>query len=505
MEVFGMDVSVWNILLTVFIIWIVSIIFEWVQILLWRRKYKLIGRFPFPLFGTMPYIWFKDYMDLEKETIEKYGPVSFGSFGALNVMDVSDPDILKQIFIKEHFNFMNRYSFGFEPHPLDKMLITLKDTDWKRVRNIMTPTFSAGKLKKMTPEMNHCTRLLINGLVEKSKAGEVVDVRKHFGCFTMDVIAGTAFGIRPDSYNNPEDSFVMLAQKVFGQNTLGPTVLLAMLFPRFTKLLVKLFNISVFYPLDSVKFFSDVIRNIIKERKEKNDTGRSDLLQLMLNAELVEDGQTKTKLTEDEILAQGFIVFVAGYETTAALLGFMSYVLATQPDIQDKLIAEIDEKVPNDESDIKYDTVMDMPYLDQVINETLRMYPPVGRMDRAVGVEEGVQINGYSFPSGTSVGFSIYMMHHNKKYFPEPDAFKPERFSAEEKAKRDPIVFMPFGHGPRNCIGMRLASVEVKIAIVGMLRKLRFVKCEETEENLQLDILSFVKPKNPIKVKVELR
>ncbi|XP_053373575.1 cytochrome P450 3A2-like isoform X2 [Mercenaria mercenaria] len=442
--------------------------------------------------------------------LQKYGPVSAGSVGKMKIISVADIGLMKKIFVKEHVHFQNRFTIdSFDPWPMNKTLLSLKDEQWKRVRNIITPTFSAGKLKKMTKEINYCAELLTSGLIEKAKSGEEVDSRKHLGCYTMDVIASTAFGIRTDAYNNPDDSFVSLAQKVFGSSSFNPIALLAMLFPNLAGFLVKMFGISVYYPKDSLAFFVDVIKKIIKERQEKEDTERTDMLQLMMNAELqvgTEDGtQSVKKLSLDELLGQGIIGFVAGYETTALLMTYLSYVLATHPDVQKKLQDEIDEHVPAEATEVSYDVVMEMPYLDQVINETLRMYPPVTKMNRTTPKHEDVEIDGHWFPRDTMISYSIWQVHHCLGLYPEPEKFIPERFSSEEKAKRDPFVFMPFGHGPRNCIGMRLALLEAKIATVAVLRKLKFVKCAETEEKLQLIKESFLRPKNPIKVGVVLR
>lgn len=284
--------------------------------------------------------------------------------------------------------------------------------------------------------------------------------------------------------------------------------LFSVYFPRVTKFVLDLFNTSAFYPVDSLGFFTNVIKELIEDRKKEVDTHRVDLLQLMLNAELQDeagDSQTVKRLTIDELLGQGFLVFIAGYETTASLLSYVAYVLATNPDVQDKLIKEIDEQIHNIDTDVKYETVMEMKYLEQVINETLRHYPPVARMDRTTSKDQDVQIDGHWFPANTLVGFSIYLMHHLPQYWPEPDKVKPERFSPEEKAKRDPFVFMPFGQGPRNCIGMRLALLEAKIAVIHTLKKVKFVQCKETQVPLELIHETFLRPKDPIKVGMQLR
>ncbi|WAR24163.1 CP3A2-like protein, partial [Mya arenaria] len=182
--------------------------------------------------------------------------------------------------------------------------------------------------------MNSCAELLVAGLLEKANSRAVIDPRvtyiincRHFGCYTMDVIASTAFGIVTNAFNNPDDPFV-----------------------------------PAHY--DS----------------NHKPASRVDLLQLMLNAELQDDeneSKATKRLSVEELTGQMLIVIVAGYETTASLLQYVAYVLTTNPDVQDKLLTQIDNCISEDVSELMYDVIQDMPYLDQVINETLRMYPPL--------------------------------------------------------------------------------------------------------------------------------
>lgn len=509
MEILGVTFTLFNVLIALLALFLTSIIYDWLALLHFRRKYKLKGPFPVPLFGNLLEIFFYKLPDLEQKN-SKYGATQFGSLGCVGFINIYDTELLKKILIKDHVKFQNRFSLeGLEPPPIDHSLLVLRDAHWKRVRSIVTPTFSVAKLKMMTQEMNHCSDQLVKGLIDKAAAGEPVEAEKHFGCFTMDTIASTAFGLRTNSYNDPDDHFVSSAKKVFGQGVLGnPLVILAFLFPKFALFLTRYFNFSAFWPLDSVRYFSDAIKQIIHKRKETNDTSRTDLLQLMLNAELQneEDSteQSQKKLSLDELLAQGFLVFIGGYDTTKTLLTFLSYVLATHPDIQDTLIHEVDECVPKD-GDVTYDTVMEMQYLDQVICETLRMYPPLLRMNRTTSNNQDVEIDGHWFPAGVGIQFSIWRMHHDPANYPEPDRFIPERFSPDEKKTRDPFLFIPFGNGPRNCIGMRMATLEAKIATVSILRRLKFIRCPETQDNLELVQETFLRTKQPIKVGVELR
>lgn len=127
---------------------------------------------------------------------------------------------------------------------------------------------------------------------------------------------------------------------------------------------------------------------------------------------------------------------------------------------------------------MNYDCISEMKYLDQVIDETLRMYPPVQRTDRVASCDytyEGIKIN-----KGQIVTIPIYALHHDASIYPNPDEFRPERFSDSEKKARESVAFCPFGAGPRNCIGMRFAIIEIKLLLASILSKFRFENCDKT-------------------------
>ncbi|CAO2630636.1 Cytochrome P450 3A1 [Lemmus lemmus] len=120
-----------------------------------------------------------------------------------------------------------------------------------------------------------------------------------------------------------------------------------------------------------------------------------------------------------------------------------------------------------------------MEYLDMVLNETLRLYPNGLRLDRVC--KKDVEINGVLLPKGSVVVIPVYALHHDPQYWPEPTEFRPERFSKENKGSINPYVFMPFGNGPRNCIGMRFALMMMKLAITKVLQNFSFQPCKETQ------------------------
>ncbi|XP_015284769.1 PREDICTED: cytochrome P450 3A19-like, partial [Gekko japonicus] len=204
-------------------------------------------------------------------------------------------------------------------------------------------------------------------------------------------------------------------------------------------------------------------------------------------------------LTDKEIIAQAIIFIFAGYETTSSSLSFLSYCLATHPDVQQRLQEEIDEALP-DQATPTYDAILQMEYLDMAVNETLRLFPPGARIERVC--KSTVEINGVTIPEGTVTVIPAYVLHRDPEYWPEPEEFRPERFSKENKETLDPYVFLPFGAGPRNCIGMRFALLTLKVAVVVLLQRYTFRTCQETQVPLELDTRGFMQPKKPIVLKM---
>ncbi|CAL8374960.1 unnamed protein product [Arctogadus glacialis] len=152
---------------------------------------------------------------------------------------------------------------------------------------------------------------------------------------------------------------------------------------------------------------------------------------------------------------------------------------------------------------LEYTNVQELKYLDMVFCEALRLYPPGFRYGRTV--DEDCEISGQPLPKGATVEFSIGFLHYDPEYWPEPHRFIPERFTAEARANRHPFVYLPFGAGPRSCVGIRLAQLEVKMALVNVLRRFNLVACAETKVPLELKSDVTLGPKNGIFLKITKR
>ncbi|RDD37243.1 Cytochrome P450 3A24 [Trichoplax sp. H2] len=418
---------------------------------------------------------------------ERFGTVNGTLFFHIPTIWIGDPNILKIVTVKEFSNFTNRFSFVKSRPPFDDSVLQLKDQEWKRVRNILLPTFSVSKLKAIVPLVKDTCRSIIRTIAQAEEEQKSIDIWRECGKFSMKVMLVIAFGMDFKSEEQERKLTNAAAAQFRGAGSLK-RLLIFICGPlyKFLKPFVK----NEFD--DSLEYLTNTAKNVIKERRrnlKERIPCRNDILQQMIEA------GDSDKLKNAEIVAQSVIFLTVGYETTANTLAFACYLLAINPNVQKKLLEEIDTICPAI-GGISYDALFDLQYLEMVIAETLRMYPPVFFVNR--DVKETMVIDGVRIGRGVMLGIPIYAIHHNPKLWPNPDQFMPERFSSKEKSKRHPYSYLPFGSGPRNCLGIRLAMLEVKIALVSILQNFELIISKDTVIPIQVRTASTLSPANEL-------
>ncbi|EOA99860.1 Thromboxane-A synthase, partial [Anas platyrhynchos] len=358
----------------------------------------------------------------------------------------------------------------------------------------------------MTPLINQACDVLLSNLKVYADSGKAFDIQRCYNCFTLDVVGSVAFGTQVDSQKNPDDPFVKNCRTFFEMSLFKPLLILILSFPFIMIPLLRILPNKKQKELNG--FFIQTIKNAIVFRDQQDAAERRrDFLQWMLDSrnsadalaagcfdvispattssqnEVPPAGKTPSEkvqktLTEDEIAGQAFLFLIAGYETTTSTLSFATYLLATHPECQEKVLQEIDEfsakhMVPD------YQNVQELPYLDMVIAETLRMYPPAFRFTRETAKD--CVVLGQHIPAGAVIETAVGHLHHNPEFWPEPEKFIPERFTEEAKKEQHPFAYLPFGAGPRGCIGMKMGLLETKMTLLRVLQKFRFKICPETE------------------------
>lgn len=456
------------------------------------KKLGIPGPKPVPFLGTC-FGYGEGFWKFDEECYKKYGKI-WGMFdGPKPVMAITDPELIKTVLVKECYSsFTNRRPFG--PVGFMKKGISIaEDEEWKRIRTLLSPTFTSGKLKEMFPIMDQYGDILVKNLRQEENKGKPINTKDIFGAYSMDVITGTSFGVNIDSLNNPQDPFVQKAKKILKFGLFEPFVLSIVMFPFLTPI-YEMLNMSIF-PKQSVNFFRDFVKRIKENRLDSNQKNRVDFLQLMMNTQNSKNKESYKALSDVEMAAQTVIFIFAGYEATSTSISFIMHLLATHPEVQKKLDDEINKALPN-KAPITYNALMEMEYLDMVVNESLRLYPVALRVERVC--KKDVVINGVFIPKGTIVMIPTYPLHRDPKYWPEPEEFHPERFNKNNKDNINPYVYLPFGSGPRNCIGMRFALMSMKLAVVRVLQNFSIQPCKETEIPLKLSRQPILQPENPI-------
>jgi cytochrome P450 len=503
---------------TVFLILMTGIVVAW--ILNYRKIYSVWsnqgvpGPKPVIAFGNMLQPTKKGFHVWDMENRKKYGKF-WGTYVMQSPdMVVCDLDIIRNVFVKDFDVFTNHRTFRTKDTDrdensrlLDKTLNILHDENWKRMRTFMTPAFSTGKIKLMMPLVEEAVTTLTNIVEEKFERKEKFDLKELFSGFTMDVISSVAFGTKIDSQRNPDLPIAKYARQLFTFKISDPKFVFMILFPVTGYLLSKLFGITLIFS-EGEEYFKSILSRMLKERKT-SPKYPPDFLQLMINAskEAESDGATqetsKDPLLDHEIMAQMFLFLIAGYETTATTFAFAAYNLTVHPETQTKCYEEV-AAVMEKKGSLSYDDIQHgLPYLEAVVMETLRLYPPAVRTDRIAS--EPYTIGEFTVPKDAAVAIPIYVIHHSEEFYEDPENFNPDRFLPEERRSRDPLTYLPFGFGPRNCIAMRFAMIELKLCLAHLIWKFELVPCDKTEIPLEIDSVTILKPKKPIIVDMKAR
>ncbi|XP_073813633.1 probable cytochrome P450 6a18 [Musca autumnalis] len=414
---------------------------------------------------------------------------------------VADLDMLKIVYITEFESFPDRgFYVNYKSDPLSKNLVRLHWDLWHKMRAKLTPTFTANRMRQMFANVEVIGRHFIEVMQEEQSVAKdhVVDVRDLCARFTTDVIGDVAFGLQCNSLQDPNAEFRLQGDKAF--YTIHPLMeFLSSLYPNFfQKIGYKVF------PKDMIDFYSTIVKETV-EYRVKNRVKRNDFLDLIieLKNKPSKEGE-EYQLDMNDLIAQSFVFFIGGFETSSSTMSFALFELAKNPLVQEKARENVDEILRHHHGVFSHESLNEMVYIRQVVQETLRRHPiaPTGRR---------VCRRRYTFPNGLTVEpevdivAPIYAIHHDPEIYPQPEIFRPERFAAEERIGRHPMSYLPFGAGPRVCIAERFGMMQTMLGLAMLLHNFKFSPCQRTPEHLHYDphnVLAF-NCKDGIYLKVE--
>ncbi|EDW54394.1 probable cytochrome P450 6a14 [Drosophila sechellia] len=383
---------------------------------------------------------------------------------------VLDLDLVKAVLIRDFNKFVDRRSFHGDT--LTANLFNLQGEEWRALRTKLSPTFTSGKMKYMFGTVSSVAKQLGGTFDELvGSQGAVLELHDLMARYTTDVIGSCAFGTGCNSLRDPQAEFRQVGRRLF-QNS-NRSIRWRIFRMTYLSSLVKLgLPVRIFHP-DITKFFNRIVSETV-ELREREQIRRNDFMDLLLDLRRQENGKG---LTMEQMAAQVFVFFVAGFETSSSNMSYALFELAKNQDVQQKLRMEINDSLAK-HGKITYEAMMEMPYLDQTITETLRKYPALSSLTRLASEDYEIPSPDGGDPvvleKGTSVHIPVLAIHYDPEMYPEPHEFRPERFAPDACRERHPTAFLGFGDGPRNCIGLRFGRMQVKVGLITLLRRFRF-------------------------------
>ena len=397
-------------------------------------------------------------------TLDK-GPLCYTKLLGKRIYFVNDAEYVKRILLDNLANYPKSVTYRNNLRPFlgDGLLISEGDF-WKRQRRLAQPAFHLRRLKALATTMADCAARMAQGW----EHGKVIDVTPAMNAVTMEIVAKTLFGADVTR----DIGTVAAAMTVLGEETgrIRPTAFFEL--PEFvTRPRGKKFA-------EAVATLDAIVNRIVAQRRAEMDQGaaaRDDLLSMLLEARDEESGQGMTdRQLRDELVT----LFLAGHETTAISLAWTFHLLAQNPQAEAKLHTEVDAVLGTGSAARAaptFDDLERLPYARMVAEESMRLYPPAYVFSRRAVADD--QLGPWHMPAGAHIVISPYALHRRPDYWTEPDTFNPERFapnaSGKDAAGRPKHAYLPFGGGPRICIGNSFAMMEHAIVLAAAVRHWR--------------------------------
>jgi len=379
----------------------------------------------------------------------EYGDLVRYRIAHVNVYLLNHPDLIESVLVTDHHNFIKGRTLQAGRVLLGDGLLTSEGESWRRQRRLMQPAFHRERIAVYGEAIVASAQQMLAAW----RPGETRDAHQEMVRLTLQIVAQTLFGVQVGA----EADEVSIALRVFlkqFRNQVDAALLIPDWLPTPGNLRLRA----------AIRQLEAIIYRIIRARRADR-AERDDLLATLLRTQDEDGRQMTDRQLRDEVMT----LFLAGHETTAVALAWTWYLLSQNPDIENKLVAEL-EAVLNG----RLPTVADLPnlvYAEQVVKESMRLYPPVWAFAR-VAVHD-CEIGGYLVRSGTSIAMSQWVMHRDARFFDRPAEFIPERWTDEFVRRLPRFAFFPFGGGPRVCIGSSFAMMEAVLLLAVIAQQFR--------------------------------
>ncbi|RIB27825.1 cytochrome P450, partial [Gigaspora rosea] len=381
---------------------------------------------------------------------------------------ISDPKLLQEVLVNHSYDYPKTFLDRTIKEYFGEGILISNGDSHKRQRKMMNPSFAFANVKEMVPTFVQAGHKLKDIWMKQigNKKEERITITALIPMITLDVIGLVGFNYEFNSTTS-ENEMAQAYKFITNYNPSPLYVALVDLFP-FIRKLPTFYNYQYY---NSVRIINKVSEKLVNEQK-KTPTRGKDLLSLLVKAN--ENLPVDEQLTHKELVSQVMTLILAGYETTSTALSWALYFLAKHPDIQDRLRKEILNVFTNSDHFPTFDEIDQLKYLECVFKETLRIVPPVPALLRHNLKDE--IMNGYVIPKNTPLMIPVYAIHHDPLIWgDDADNFNPSRWvDPEIKSKISNIHFLTFGAGPKSCLGLKMAHLELKSILSVLIRNFEF-------------------------------
>lgn len=407
---------------------------------------------------------------------QEYGDIVHFKLANEDIFMLNHPDYIKEVLVLHEKKFKKGRGLQLTKPLLGEGLLTSEGKFHDYQRKLIQPIFHREKIRTYG-------KIMVEEALKKNSSwenGDVLDISKEMMQLTLVIVGKTLFNIDVEKEAKEIGKALTMILKTFTLHLLP-----------FSDLLEKLPIPMIQREKKALSYMDSVIYQMIESRK-KGSGKNADLLSMLLLAKDEKGKGMSDKQVRDEVMT----LFLAGHETTANALAWTWYLLSKNPEKMKKLELELQTRLKGSPPTVE--DLHQLEYTEAVFSESLRLYPPAWMIGRE-NLEE-YKIGGYHLPKGSTVFVSPYVIHHDKRFYPEPFSFRPERWIGTEKQKRPQYSFFPFGGGSRICIGASFAWMEGTLLTAALAQNWK-MNCVEKEE-VKLDPMITLRPKKGIKMKL---
>jgi cytochrome P450 len=427
-----------------------------------------------PILGHLTLFRKDPYKFLQKNCSEMGNIFSFQLLNR-NFYVLNHPDLIKHVLIVNAKNYSRKSSYHFLEEMLGQGMLTTEGELWRKRRRIAQPAFSKESLSKLVEQIEGSIIDFISKYNVDNKS--IFDLDYEMNHLTLSVLTNSIIKTELNDKFNLVKENLFFALQYLTTNRFKAI--------KWTK---NLPSITKYKGQRGIKILKSIVLEIIESRRSSTIT-HTDLLAMLMASK---DEETGESLTNNELLDEVMTMFVAGHDTTSVVLTWTLYLLARNPEIEEKLSAEIEANYKDEPLTI--DALKLNPFLRMTIQESMRLYPPVWSFGRKAINDD--YIDGYFVPKGTSCTMPALFVHRNPLFWEKPNEFYPEHFLPEKVKERDNLAYFPFSAGQHRCIGEHYAIMEIQIALIHLLKNFKVIL--QSQKEITPLMLITLKPKEPV-------